>query len=96
MRDRRDRKNGRDGAERQVRERLLLDAVARDQGLTVDDSAVDARLEEIAQAQGADLATVREMAEAQGWRSSIEGELLHGAALDFLGAGASVEETADG
>lgn len=88
--------NGRDGAERQVRERLLLDAVARDQGLTVEDPAVDARLEEIAQAQGADLATVRQVAEAQGWRSSIEGELLHDAALDFLGAGASVEETADG
>ena len=87
--------NGREGAERQVRERLLLDAVAKDQELTVEPAAIDARLEEIAQAQGADLDTIRQLAESQGWTSSIEGELLHEAALDFLGAGASVEEVAD-
>jgi len=87
--------NGREGAERQVRERLLLDAVAKEQELTVEPAAIDARLEEIAQAQGADLDTIRQLAESQGWTSSIEGELLHEAALDFLGAGASVEEVAD-
>ena len=85
--------NGREGAERQVRERLLLEAVVRDQELVVEPEAIDARLEEMASAQGTDTAIIRQLAEAQGWMESIEAELLQEAALDFLGAGASVEET---
>jgi len=86
---------GRDGAERRVRESLLLDAILRDQGLSVDESAVDARLDELAAAQGTDSATMRQFAEAQGWRQSIEAELLDATALDFLASRASVEETTD-
>ena len=86
---------GRDGAERRVRESLLLDAIVRDQGLSVDESAVDARLDELAAAQGTDSATMRQFAEAQGWRQSIEAELLDATALDFLASRASVEETTD-
>jgi trigger factor len=86
---------GRAGAERRVRESLLLDAIVRDQGLVVEQAAVDARLDEIAAAQGTDSATLRKIAEAQGWRQSIEAELLDSAALDFLVSRASVEETTD-
>ena len=86
---------GRDGAERRVRESLLLDAIVRDQGLSVDESAVDARLDELAAAQGTDSATMRQFAEAQGWRQSIEAELLDATALDFLASRASVKETTD-
>jgi trigger factor len=87
--------SGREGAERRVREALLLDAVVRDHGLSVDDAAIDARLDELAKAQGTDSATMHKLAEAQGWRESIEAELLDSMALDFLASRASVEETTD-
>ncbi|MEE2665898.1 MAG: trigger factor [Myxococcota bacterium] len=86
---------GREGAERRVRESLLLDAIVHEHGLSVDEKAVDARLDELAVAQGTDSATMRKFAEEQGWRQSIEAELLDAAALDFLGSRASVEETTD-
>lgn len=84
---------GRDGAERRVREALLLDAIVRDREIEIDESAIDARLDELAEAQGTDGATMRQLAEAQGWRQSIEAELLDEQALDFLSSVASVEET---
>ena len=86
---------GRGGAERRVREALLMDAIVRSESLEVDEAAIDARLDELAKAQGTDSDTIRRLAEAQGWRQSIEAELLDAMALDFLAAGASVEEATD-
>ena len=86
---------GRESAERRVREALLLDAVVRDQDLSVDEAAIDARLDEMAEQQGTDGEMMRKLAEAQGWRPSIEAELLDAAALDYLASMANVEETTD-
>jgi trigger factor len=86
---------GREGAERRVREALLLDAVVRANEIGIDDEKIDARLDELAAAQGTDPATMRRLADAQGWRQSIEAELLDEAALDFLASRASVEEKTD-
>jgi len=83
--------SGRDAAERRVREALLLDAVVRSEGIEVDESEIEAKLDELAEAQGSDPAVMRTLAEQQGWRGQIEAEILDGKALDFLTAGASVE-----
>jgi len=84
---------GREPAARRVREALLMDAIVLEQQLEVEDDAIDARLDELAEQQGTDSATMRRLAESQGWRQSIRAELLNEAVLDFLAAGASVEET---
>jgi trigger factor len=83
--------SGREAAERRVREALLLDAVVRSEGIEVDDSEYEAKLDELAEAQGADPAVMRQLAEQQGWKVQIEAEILDGKALAFLTAGASVE-----
>jgi len=86
---------GRESAERRVREALVLEAVAAQQGLEVESAAVDERLDQLAAAQGVDPRRIREMAEQQGWRAAIVAELLDARALDFLAAEANVEETTD-
>lgn len=84
---------GRDAAERRVREALVLDAVVRAHAIEVDESEIDARLDELAQAQGVDAKRMRQAAEQQGWRRQIGAELLDRKALAFLATEASVEET---
>ena len=84
---------GRDAAERTVREALILDAVATQQSIEPSESEIDAKLTELATAQGTDLKTFRDVAEQRGWIPSISSELTDEKTLDFLASGASVEET---
>ena len=91
----RTREEGRPAAERRVRERFLLQEVAKTQEIDVSDGDVDSRLDELAGAQGVDPQQMRQMAEQQGWREAIRSELSEDRALDFLIAGATVEETAE-
>jgi trigger factor len=86
---------GREAAERSVRERLLLQEVIKAQGLEVDSEEVEARLAKMAEGQGVDVSQLRQMAQDQGWHEAIEAELLEEKALDFLAAGATVAESAD-
>ena len=86
---------GRPAAERRMREAFLLAAVARDQGIEVADEDVDARLDELAEARGTSPSELRKLARDQGWRDAIRAELLDERALDFLTAGAKVEEVTD-
>jgi len=86
---------GRPGAERRVREMLLLEAVAKAQDIQVDDADVDQRLDEIAAEQNIEPAQLREMAREQGWRAAIESELVERRALDFLVSGATVAEATE-
>jgi trigger factor len=86
---------GRPAAERRVRETLLLEAVADAEGLQVSDEEVAARLGEIAAAQGVDAARIRKLAREQDWEPAIRAELRERKALDFLAAGAKVEEKSD-
>ena len=84
---------GRDLAERRVRDALLLDAVVREHAIEVAEEEIDARLDELAEAQGVDSQRMRQAAAQQGWRRQIAAEMLDRKALAFLAAEASVEET---
>jgi trigger factor len=91
----RTREEGRPGAERRVRERFLLQEVAKVQEIEVADGEVDSRLDELAGVQAMDPQQMRNMAEHQGWREAIRAELAEDRALDFLVAEATVEEKAE-
>jgi len=82
---------GRDQAERRVREAFLLEAVAEQNDLSVADDEVDDRLAEMAASQGLDPGVMKQVAESQGWRESVRSELRDRRALDFLASRATVE-----
>ena len=69
-------------AETDIRRQLLLDAVANQQSIEIDDAAVETRLEEIAAEAGVELARFR--AALGGQTDGIRIELREKAALDFL------------
>lgn len=86
------REEGWDDARRRVQEALLLESVAREAGLEASDEEIDARLEEMATAQGMDAKVVRDMAAAQGWRTAIGAEVVDRKALEHLIEHATIEE----
>jgi trigger factor len=86
------REEGRESAERRVRESLVLEAVIKAQSLEAGEEEVEARFNEMAEAQGMDVKQVKEMAASQGWGPAIEAEVLDQKALDFLVSKATVEE----
>ena len=81
---RRMQEEGRPMAEQRVREMLLVDAIANDQAMEASSDEVDARLGEMAQAQGMDVEPMRAMAEAQGWLPAIEQEVRERKVYDYL------------
>lgn len=89
------REEWRPAAEREVRERWLLDAVADKQELTVDDAAVAERIEETAASQGMTAADLRAQLGEDLLDASIRDDLRRDLALDFLAATAKVQETTD-
>jgi trigger factor len=89
------REQGRERAEREVREMLILEAVARAQQIEVDDSEVDTRIEEMASQQGADLARLKKAAGDEGFARVLRAQLRDEKVLDFLVSEAKVEEKTD-
>jgi trigger factor len=87
------REGWRPHAEREVREVLLLEAVAREVGCEVEDSEVDERIEQMARDQGMDPARLRQAYEERGMREALRAEMLEDKALEFLVSEAKVEET---
>jgi trigger factor len=83
---------GRPTAERRVREGFLIEKIVADQGLEASESEVDARLEEMAQAQGMEVDMLRTMAAQQGWLPAIEQELLEQKAYAWLAEQATIED----
>lgn len=81
---RRMQEEGRPMAEQRVRELLLVDAIASDQAMEASSDEVDARLGEMAKAQGMDVEPMRAMAEAQGWLTAIEQEVRERKVYDYL------------
>ncbi len=72
-------------ARRRVKESLLLEAVARQENLTVSDAEVDAEIEAMAKAYPAEGgAAVRRAMEDPGRRAGLTARLLERKALDFL------------
>lgn len=86
------REEGWDDAARRIREGLLLQAVAEAASLEATDEEIDARLDEMAAGQGVDAKLMHDMANAQGWRPAVAGEVVDRKALDHLVATARVEE----
>jgi trigger factor len=89
------REEWRERSERQVRERLLLEAVARAEGLAVSPEDVESRVEETAERQGVSPARLREAYGGDALDRVLEAQLVAEQTLEFLAARAKVEETAD-
>jgi trigger factor len=85
----------RDRAEREVREGLLLEAVAEAEAIGVDDAEVEARVEEVAQGQGTDAGTLRRAFGEANLQRALRAQLLDEKALDFLVREAKVEDATD-
>jgi len=87
------REEWRSAAERDVHVSLLLDQVAREQGIEVEDAEVDARIEELAREQGMEAPRLRKAYREANLLGSLRGELRERKALDFLKAEARIQET---
>ena len=91
---RRMQEDGRPMAEQRVRELLLVEAIANDEGMDASQEEVDARLAEMGEAQGMEAGAMRAMAEAQGWLPAIEQEVRERKVYAFLGEHAKIVDVA--
>lgn len=87
------REQWRPDAEREVRETLLLEAVARQQGIEASAEEIDARLAEMAREQGLDPSRLRQAYEEGDALRALGSQICEEKALEFLLAEAKVEET---
>ena len=78
-------------AEREVREALLLEAVAAQEGLTADDGELDARLEAMAAEQGVEVATLRKAYQEADLLQALRVQILDEKALALLVGEARIE-----
>src|SRR5262245_50740989 len=89
------REEWRPAAEREVKERWLLDAVAEAQKIAVEDAAIEEQIEKMASAQGITAAQLGEQVGRELLEASIRDDLRREKALDFLVSTAKVEEVTD-
>jgi trigger factor len=80
-------------AERDVRESLLLEAVAQEKAFEVASDEVDAKIDQQASDQGIAPDRLREMYDERGLMSGLEAQIREEKALEFLLSEAKVEET---
>jgi trigger factor len=74
----------RGGADRSLRTRILLEGVARDLGIEVEESEIDAALDDMARSSGRDRTELRDMLIANGQDSVLAGDILRRKALDRI------------
>jgi trigger factor len=89
------REEWRPTAEREVKERWLLDAVAEARQIAVEDAAIAEQVEKMASSQGLTPARLREQVGEELLEASIRDDLRREKALDFLVSTAKVEEVTD-
>jgi trigger factor len=82
-------------AEREVREQLLIEAVAKQRDISASEEEISERIERIAQEQGVDGETLQKALGDGAAESLAEGQVRDEKALDFLVAVAKVEEISD-
>jgi trigger factor len=87
------REEWRPGAEREARERLLLEAVVKQQQLDAEPDEVEARVQQIAEQEGIDVERLRRTLGGESAQALVREQLLVDKALDFLASIAKVEET---
>jgi trigger factor len=80
-------------AEREVRESLLLEAVAEQQGLQVEDEELDGRIEAMAREQGVAPERLKKLYQERGLGSGLRQRMRDEKALEFLASRAKVEAT---
>jgi trigger factor len=80
-------------AEREVREELVLDAVARERGIRVEEGELEARLAELAGGEPGESQKLRKRWEERGLLPALRAGMAREKALDILLAEAEVEET---
>ncbi len=78
-------------AEREVREALLLEAVAAQEGLTADDAELEAKLEALAKEQGVEPAKLRKAYQEADLMEALRVQVLDEKALELLVGEARVE-----
>ncbi|MEE2675192.1 MAG: trigger factor [Myxococcota bacterium] len=83
---------GREAAERRVREAFLLEAVAKAESIEATDEDIDQRIGEMAEARGMPPEQLRKIAHDQGWYEAMRSEFVDQKALDLLIERAEVEE----
>ncbi len=79
-------------AEREVREHLLLEAIATQQEIEISDAELDEHLESLARDQGLAPERLRSAYEEQGVLEAVRAQMASDRALEILLAGAKVEE----
>jgi trigger factor len=89
------REQWRESAEREVREYLLLEAVAKSQQLEVAEAEVEAKIEEMASEQGIDAAVLRQAYGGDDLNRAMRAQLRDEKALAFLVDEARIETTTD-
>ena len=89
------REEWRGAAERDVRDALLLEAVADAEGLEIGAEDVEARVQEMAEQQGVTPERLGKAWEGESLESELRRQLGHEKALEFLASRAKVEETTD-
>ena len=78
------KKDMQERAERDVRSTLLLDAVAEQEKIKVEDADIDAKLKEVAEQMGQNLAKIKSLYEDEQQRARLRHQLLQDKVLDFL------------
>jgi trigger factor len=84
------REDARPGAERRVREYLLLDEIARREGIEVSDTEVEAEFKRAAARRGVDPATLREQMAKEDGLGALRDEMRLSKAVDVLISSAKV------
>jgi trigger factor len=85
----------RSGAEKEVREALVLEAVAAQLGLEASDTELDERIASLAEEQGVDAKRLRSAYRDGGLLEALRVQILDDKGLAFLCEHAQVEEVAD-
>jgi len=88
------RKGFRPGAEFAIKRWFLLDALAKQEGITVSDEDYEEHLNRIAEAEGVEPDKVRESFRKNQAEGRVREDLLHRKVLDFLKENAKIKEEA--
>ena len=92
MNDENFRQMYRDTAVKQVQGSLLLEAVARQEEISVEDAEIDGKIEQVAEMANAPLEAVKNYYSGVEMREQLVGQILEEKAIDFLLANSKVKE----
>ncbi|MGM0689020.1 MAG: trigger factor [Bacillota bacterium] len=86
------REERREEAEKVTRANLVLDAIAKKEGIIIEDSEVDAKIKEIAESYNDDPDRIKDILEKQGRLPVIQEELRIRSAIDIMVAEAKIKK----